>query len=271
MEYRKWETLFPEDAYSRRMACLLAAGLPIDDMESDVRRSLTLVTEVEVMTRLLSTALSENRRVELDAIAVTMRIARSMAQRRGRGTETKALQMADFADKLLSSTQLETELRTAWKQAVWRLSRTDLLGWTVADIHLSATHAPSRMAAEILARECAGDSTWVTVVRDGTALDWVARDLMLLFKPGGFSTYHVGPISDLLYEHGKDQAGAQADLDKRDVIVRSARVMDSYAEQLHPYLAAGERSVPQTVKNHFLPPFDLARRLVSSLTNKKIV
>lgn len=223
------------------------------------------------MTRLFSIALSESRRVELDAIAVTMRVARSMAQRRGRGTETQALQMADFADKLLSSTRLETELRTAWKQAMSRLARAELLGWTEADIRTTATHTPSRMSAEILARECTGDSTWTRVIHDGTALDWVARDLMLLFKPGGFSTYHVGPISDLLYEHGKDQADAQGDLDKREVIVRSARVMDSFAERLHPYLAAGERSVPQTVKSHFLPPFDLALRLVSSLSNKKIV
>lgn len=271
-EYRAWESVFPEDAGLRRLNYLAAAGLRVDDLDSDVRRSLMLITEVEVLTRLYSVRLPASRRDELDAVAVAVRLARSLAHRRGRGREAQSLHMANFANNLLSSsTDADNALLTGWNSALTRLACGDLSEWSETDICITASHTPTRMMFDVLVSEKAVDCSWAQAMYSGTALDWIARDLRLLFQPKGASTQHVGPISDLLYEHDRDQAASQGDVAKRYVIVRSAKVMDSFAEKLHPHLESSEQSVPEIIKTHFAPPFELAVSLVSSLSYRNFV
>lgn len=271
-EYRRWEGTFPEDAGPRRLEYLKAAGLQVDDLESDVSRSLMLITEVEVLTQLFSAQMPRSRRVELDGIAVMVRLARSLALRRSRGSEAQSLQVANFAANLLGScTNVDGVLLTDWGRSLTRLSSSELREWSEDDVRITASHTPTRIMLEVLASENLVEDSSAQAIRSGTALDWVARDLRLLFQPNRVSTQHVGPISDLLYQHDRDQAAVQGDPAKRYLVVRSAKVMDSFAEKLHPYLGSTDESVPEVIKAHFAPPFELAVRLMSSLSSRNFV
>ncbi|MGO4858940.1 hypothetical protein [Arthrobacter sp. 2MCAF14] len=272
--YRYWESLFPDGSYKRRVACLEAAGLRIEELENDVKRSLSLLTEVEVMTRLYSQSLSEARRVHLDALATLLRVARSLAQRRGRGQEIQSLHLLELSTSLLGSETVPPSIQQGWLDSLLCLARDEGWSWSAHEIRTTAEHTPSRVLFEILndhSRVAGRAIWWRDAARLGTALDWVTRDLMLLIKPGGISTHHVGPISNLLYREAKDQALLRQSPKYRPLILRSVQVMDAYAEGLYPYLTDPRRRLPEIVRDHLQPPFELARIVISSLSKHGVV
>lgn len=264
--YRKVELLFPANSYEKRMEILQPeielTGIRYDDLENDVKRSLTLITDIEALPRLTIKKQPEIFYHEIDAIATSLRLSRALAQRRGRGKEMQSQCFKLVAHKLLLQRGLAQSEVSEWYRNIDFLAD-EKRTWNWGTIVETAENMPLVYLLKIIERE--RDINWFSAVKPITALHWVCQDLSQLLYSSPPRLHHVGPISDLIVDGKKD------DPEYRNRIDLSIYALDMYAEQVHNILEKKDPHLPMVVQNYTKPIYEYAKIVFSGLQQQGYV
>jgi hypothetical protein len=264
--YRKIELFFPADSYEKRMEILLPeielTGIKYNDLENDVKRSLTLITDIEALPRLTIKKQPKNFYYEIDAIATSLRLSRALAQRRDRGKEIQSQCFKLVAHKFLLQSGLAQSEVGKWYENIDFLAD-DKRTWNMVTIVETAESMPVVYLLKVIERQI--NANWFSAVKPITALHWVSQDLSQLLYSSPPRLHHVGPISDLIADGKKD------DPEYKDRIDLSIYALDMYAEQVHNILEEKEPHLPMVVRNYTKPIYEYAKIVFSGLQQQGYV
>lgn len=267
-DYKKIESVFPKDAYENRMKILLSelksTGLTYENLEHGVKSSLTLITESDALPRLVINVKSEKFFIETDALAVSLRIARELAQRRGRGEEKQSIAFKLIAERLLIKYGSEPNDVKLWRNCIEFLASEKKV-WDWETITNSAESMPVSVLMQALNKRM--PIAWSPVIRPVKALHWIAQDLgkLLCDAPPFFSLHHTGPISDLLA--GK----ITEELESKERIKLVISALDMYAEQVFNIQKSNEYEIPSIILSYCEPIYKYATEVFSGLEERNYV
>lgn len=262
-QYREWETLFPPDAAEARLEALSSHGLDLGSLGRGVTISLHLLTEVEVFTRAFSHQYPEGQRTLLDALACSLRLGRSLSQRRGKGSDPRIDAFVAVATAL--STTLRGDFQISrWKEGINILRNPPHNPWPRDAIRIAAESSPSIMMQALLP----STADYAAAISSGIALDWIVRDLLTAFSPRGDGHRRVGPVSDAIFSALQTPIGAGVEAPPIDRPGHSIILMNHYAAILHPQLFARAEPLPSMLQMHLEPVFELAKRAHLSASTK---
>lgn len=265
--YRYFETLFGPAALIARHESLQKMGLDLRVLDPEILRSIELITEQEVLARLYSDHMASQERTELDALATIIRLAHAVAQRRGRAREKSATHILAVADRTLGSV-LHASVMRSWRKQISILTDHSSPTWLPNEVSAVADYAPSSIVLSLL--ESSGrEFPWASALRISRSLDWIVRDLALIFRRYT-PVPHVAPIADLLLNYQQRPRFMLNDGNARSVILQSVYLMDERCSALSTTLTT-DGPFDTFELSHFTPPYELSLKVFVALEAEGIV
>ena len=266
LQYRVWEQLFNRTDYERRVSALSELGIGMDDLPADIRRSVALLTQSEVGVRLVCSHYDLPESENLDTLALVLRLARSLAQRRGRGTTDMARAFTHASAALLGTWPASASEVERWTHSLELLSSSARPTWDHEEIRVAAESLPLAISVRCAATERDDLDGLVRIFDVGTALDWLILDMKLLLENSP-ALSHTAPVSDLLTENRSLEHASSSSR-----VARSLQRIDAYARKLDIRLSGTDPgTAPGFVVEHFQPVLALTQVVATGLQSKGVL
>jgi hypothetical protein len=251
-----WSALFPPGALATRIAILGEAlarlDVPLQGRAAEpVLRSMALGTIVEVSLRLLNLPVSESELAELDALAVALRVAQGLTERRGRANSDAAAGIRALAADLLARHSDWAEIADEWQTAmhVYTNQTDEQRTWDRATIELVADAQPLHLVMRAAGMRTGDPVSWhAALSRMYAGLSWITHDVGTAAQSDP-SVKVVGPVADLLSATTAQAASADRRFKDSLVVMEDrAKGLDTAMRQMRAAPAEIDEYVRTTLR-----------------------